>query len=230
MILTPVDERARLIAQVPLFSSLSAREIDALAGRVIERHFRPGDLLFSEGDPCGGLHVLVAGTVKIIKTSTSGREITLHIESAPSSIAEVPLFDGGPYPATVVAVDAVHCCILCCRDFQALCRDHPEMPPKILAAVGRRLRALVSLIESLTFGNVRQRFARLLLELAEDAGDDTFALPITLQEIALRLGTAREVISRNMSRFQAEGLVSLRKREVVVLNRHGLLREAETEL
>jgi len=217
------------IAQVSLFSSLAADELHSLALQTIERHFAPGDVVFREGDPCRGLHVLLAGSVKIVRSSPAGREIAISVETAPSTIAEVPLFDGGPYPASAHAIDHVVCGLLSRSAFHALCALHPDICPKILEAVGIRLRKMVELIESLSFGGVRQRLARLLLEFRDEADDDTFALPLTLQEIALRLGTAREVVSRNMSRFQAHGIISMHKRQIVLLNRRALVRDAETE-
>ena len=84
-------------------------------------------------------------------------------------------------------------------------------------------------VESVTFGSVRQRLARTLVEFCQQAGADEFTLPVTHQELALRLGTAREVVSRNLSRFQAEELIRIDKRTVVLLDRDGLEREAETE-
>ena len=228
--MTALAEKVHSLAQVPLFAGLSPKEAQALAERALERHFRPGEILFNEGEECQGLHVLVTGSVKICKTSPSGREIMLATETAPSSIAEVPLFDGGLYPATAYAIDEVAACIVGCRDFRALCLQHPEIPLKVLEELGRRLRSIVSLVESVTFGGVRQRLARVLLEFRDEAGDDTFALPVSLQELAHRLGTAREVISRNMSRFQAHGFLRVHKREIVILDRHGLLREADTDL
>jgi CRP/FNR family transcriptional regulator len=224
-----VAQRSDALAHLPLFSSLSERELEALSVRVVERHFAPGEVLFREGEECRGLHVLAAGSVKIVRSSAAGREIAIHVESAPSTVAEIPLFDGGPYPATACAIDDVVCYVLDRDTFRALCAEHPDICPKILASVGRRLRKLVSLIESLSFGGVRQRLARMLLEFRDAAGDDTFTLPLTLQEMALRLGTVREVISRNMSRLQAHGVIRMRKREIVILDRHALLRDAERE-
>jgi CRP/FNR family transcriptional regulator len=227
--MTVAVHRTDTIAQLPLFSSLSPHEMHALAARIVERHFEPGEVLFREGDACKGLHVLAAGSVKIVRTSPGGREITIYVESAPSSVAEFPLFDGGPYPATAYAVDRVTCHVLGAADFHALCAEHPDIAPKILVAVARRVRKMVDLIESLTFGGVRQRLARMLLDFRDEAGDDTFPLPLTLQEIAFRLGTAREVISRNMSRFQAHGIIRMHKREIVLLDRQALVRDADTE-
>lgn len=219
-----------ILSQTPLFAGLEPGDIEALAQRAIEKRYAPGEALFHEGEECSGLFVLGQGSVKIFKTSSSGREVMLAVESAPSSVAEVPLFDGGPYPATVSALDHVVAYLISKQDFRAVCRNHPEVPLKVLNMVGRRLRTLVSVVESVTFGSVRQRLARLLLDFADQEGRDSFLLPITHQELALRLGTVREVISRNLSRFQAEGLLRMQRREISLLDRAGLLREAETEL
>jgi len=222
--------RENTLARTPLFVSLAPREIEALSDLAVEKHFSSGQRLFHEGDPCEGLFVLGAGSVKIFKTSPSGREILLAIETAPGSVAEVPLFDGGAYPASVGAIEDVTAYLIRKESFQRVCHQHPEVPLKVLAVVGKRLRQLVTLIESVTFGSVRQRLARALLEFSQQAGSPSFALPVTHEELALRLGTVREVVSRNLSRFQAEGLLRVSRREIHLLNLPGLHQEAETEL
>ena len=105
-----------------------------------------------------------------------------------------------------------------------------ELPWQALAILGRRLRSQAGLIESVTFGKVRQRLARALLELADLAQSDSFNLPWTHQEIALNLGTVSEVVSRNLNRFEATGLIQTNHKEVVLTDRQGLEREAEAGL
>ncbi len=217
------------ILATPLFASLSAAEAQALAGRAVTKHYAPGEILAHEGAPPQGLFVIGQGSVKVFKVASSGREIMLTIETAPSTVAEVPLFDGGPVPASVVAVDEVVAYIISIRDLHQVCRQNPDVALKMLAVVGRRLRGLVSVVESVTFGSVRQRLARTLIDYGQQAGRDEFVLPVTHQELALRLGTAREVVSRNLSRFQAEKLIRIDRRTVVLVDREGLEREAETE-
>lgn len=222
--------KSKLFQQVALFAGMTAEEAEALAGRAVEKRYEAGQVLFHEGDACTGLFVIAQGSVKIYKTSGAGREVMLAIETAPSSVAEVPLFDGGPYPATVSAVSDVVAYTIAKRDFEQACRQSPDLPLKVLAVVGQRLRQLVRIVESVTFGSVRQRLARTLLELGEAAGANTFPLPVTHEELALRLGTVREVVSRNLSRFQAEGLLRIQRKEVTLLDPAGLEREADTEL
>jgi CRP-like cAMP-binding protein len=222
--------RSEILTRIPLFAGLTASEVGALAERTLEQRFAPGEILLHEGEPCHGFFVLGQGTVKIYKTSPGGREITLAVESAPSSVAEVPLFDGGPYPATVSAIDEVTAYLISKQDFRKFCLQHPAVALKVLAVVGRRLRTLVGVVEAVSFGSVRQRLARMLLDFGEQEGRNPFSLTATHQELASHLGTVREVVSRNLSRFQAEGLIRIQKKEVWILDAAGLEREAETEL
>jgi CRP/FNR family transcriptional regulator len=218
------------LISVSFFAILSPDQRASLAAAAIPRTFGPGEFLFHEGEPCQGLYVLTSGAVKIIKTTPSGRQILLGIEAAPSTVAEVPVFDGGAYPATVQAIEETQVLLILKRDFTELCHRSPGLALKFLEVFGRRLRQLVGLVELVTFGSVRQRLARMLLEFAEGARMEAFALPATHEELASRLGTVREVVTRNLSRFQAEGFVRVQRREIEVLDRQGLEAEANTEL
>jgi CRP/FNR family transcriptional regulator len=219
--------RAAILGKIPLFSSLEPGEIESLASRAAERRFDTDEALFWEGDECQGVFLLIEGAVKIFKTSSTGREMMLDLVSAPSSVAELPLFDRGPYPASVRAVKPSVTLFINRADFYQACRQNPDLPLKILAVVGRRLRNLVQVVESITFGSVTQRLARLLLDLDEEQGGGRITL--THQELASRLGTVREVVSRNLARFRVQGLVSIEGREIVLANPEGLRAEAEAE-
>jgi CRP-like cAMP-binding protein len=217
------------LAQMPLFASLTETEVQALGQRAVERRFAPEEMLFWEGEPCAGIFLIIQGSVKIFKTSPGGREMMLALETAPSTVAELPLFDGGPYPASVRAVEPVVALFINKSDFQQVCRQYPEVALKVLAVVGRRLRHLVGVVEAMTFGSVTQRLARLLLDAAKQAGTNEFDLPLTHQELASRLGTVREVVSRNLARFRAEGLLRIQGHQVAILDRAGMERESEPQ-
>jgi CRP/FNR family transcriptional regulator len=223
------SQKPGILPGISLFSGLNAGEIESITQLLIERRYAAGDMLFWEGEPCAGMFLIVQGTVKIFKTSASGRELVIGMETGPSSVAELPLFDGGPYPASVRTVTDVVTYFINKEDFQRVCRAHPDITLKILATVGRRLRHLVATIESITFGSVTRRLARFLLDMSRDAGADAFPLPVTHQELASRLGTVREVVSRNLMRFRAAGLIRVEEHQLTILDRAGLEREAESE-
>jgi CRP-like cAMP-binding protein len=223
------DLRRQTFDAMPLFTTLSPEERAEIAAMAVEKKYGAGQTLFLEGEACEGLWVIGQGAVKILKASPSGREIMLAVESAPSSVAELPLFDGGPYPASVAALRDTVVYLLRKDDFRRFCRQHPEVPIKVLAVVGRRLRTLVGLVETVTFGSVRQRLARTLLEAAAESRPGGIEVPYTHEELALRLGTVREVVSRNLARFHAEGMIRVVRRQIEIADAAALQAEAETE-
>jgi CRP/FNR family cyclic AMP-dependent transcriptional regulator len=217
---SPTDFR-RTLAKVAIFSSLTDSELQFLAGRAVLRHFAPRQMVFGEGEPCAGLYVVERGNIRIFKSSAGGREQVLSIDGPGSSIAEVPVFDGGNYPASAAAVDHATLLFVGKQDFQALCLAHPEVALKVLRVVGARLRRLVGIIEELSFTTVRHRLVSFLLRLAQREGTASaagleFSLPGSNQELAAQLGTVRELVSRNLSRLQAEGLLKLEGRRAVI--------------
>lgn len=210
-----------------LLSSLSPEELRTLAARTVRKQFKGGELLFSEGEPSHGLHIIAHGKVRIFKISPNGREQVLAVNQPGESVAELPMFDGGPYPASAVAIEDTQIAFISQRDFQSYCLEHPKVALKMLAIVGARLRRLVGIIEELSFTTIRQRLVSTLIRLAQTEGTKTgqgieFQLPWTHQELANQLGTVRELISRNLMRLQAEGLVDVDARQIVVKDMKGL--------
>jgi CRP/FNR family transcriptional regulator len=204
-----------------IFGGLDESEREMVARRARKKHFEAGELLFQEGDRCLGLHIVAAGRVRIFKSSPSGREQVLAIEGPGSTVAELPVFDGGNYPASAIAVDPTEIMFLPREEFRAFCLERPEVALKVLAAVGSRLRRLVDLIEELSFTTVRQRLAVQLVRLAKTSASKTdegvaFDLPDSHQEMAHKMGTVRELVSRNLTRLAAEGMLKLDGRHILV--------------
>lgn len=225
------NSAAAVLTKAQIFSGLEQNELAFLAQRAVRRRYASGEAVFGEGESCGGLYVVESGHVRIFKSSPGGREHVLSIEGPGSSVAELPVFDGGDYPASVSAIDDVTLLFVSKDDFQALCLAHPQVALKVLRVVGARLRRLVGIIEELSFTTVRHRLASFLLRQAQKEGRRTaegveLTLPANNQEIASQIGTVRELVSRNLSRLQAEHILRLDGRRVLVLDLKAL--EAET--
>src|SRR5689334_15792663 len=94
-----------ILKRVAIFADLSPAELQFLAERAVAREYGPGELVFSEDEACEGLFVVESGRLRIFKSSPSGREQVLSIEGPGSSVAELPVFDGGNYPASTAAVE-----------------------------------------------------------------------------------------------------------------------------
>ncbi len=220
------------LRHVSIFNGLTETELQFLAERAVPRTYSKGELLFTEGDPCTGLFVVETGKVRIFKSSPNGREQILTVEGPGSSVAELPLFDGGNYPASTAAVGEARIYFISRQDFHALCLVHPQVPLKVLKVVGGRLRKLVGIIEELSFTTVRSRLISALIRLAK-TGKKTAAgieiqLPASNQELASEIGTVRELVSRNLSRLQAEELIAMNAKTVIIPDLRRLQKELET--
>jgi CRP/FNR family transcriptional regulator len=209
-----------ILRKVAIFADLSEAELQFLAERAVSRDYESGDIVFSEGEPCAGLFVVETGALRIYKSSPSGREQVLSIEGPGSSVAELPVFDGGNYPASTSAAKPTRVLFVSKQDFYSLCLVHPKVALKVLKVVGARLRRLVGIIEELSFTTVRSRLVSFLVRIARE-GKKTprgieASLPASNQELASHIGTVRELVSRNLSRLQAEGLIMVDGKTLIV--------------
>lgn len=221
-----------ILRKTPLFANLTETEMRALCARANNKQFHRGELLFNEGDACTGLFLVASGKIRIFKMSAAGREQVLAIEGPGSSFAELPIFDGGNYPASASALEDSEVLFISRKDFQNFCREHPEVALKVIAVVGSRLRRLIGIIEDLSFTTVRQRLIALILRLTQAMGTPSkegihVELTKTHQDLAAELGTVRELVSRNLSRLQAEGFLEVDGRKIIVKDLAGLRREQD---
>jgi len=208
----PSASAAALIRHIPLFAELDEPAILRLSERCVSRNVGAGHVLFITGDECRGLYIIETGRVRIYRTNSEGREQVLHVEGPGRPVAELPLFDGGPYPASAVALEETRLIFLPRADFESLYRTNPDIAQAIIRALGRRLRHLVHVTETLAFRDVAARLALLLVGYAERTGRDTpdgieLTLDRTQEELAIEIGAARESVSRAMKQLRRKGLV-----------------------
>ncbi len=231
----PAISSKQILKATSLFAALDDAELSALAARSGARSYGRSEVLFSEGEPCAGLYVVVSGRVRIFKTSLSGREHVLALEGPGASIAELPVFDGGNYPASAAAVEDAEALFISRADLRAICLEHPEVSLKMLQVVGSRLRRLVGIIEELSFTTVRHRLISWLLRAARSEGRKsgrgvTFSLSASHQDLASQIGTVRELVSRNLARLQAQSFIEMNGREITILDQEALESELSSSL
>ena len=207
---------------IPLFSQLDERILGSLAGRCVRRNVGAGVVLFAGGEPYRGLYMIESGRVRVYRLSSDGREQVLHIEGPGRPVAELPLFDGGPYPASAVTLDECRLLFLPRADFEQAYRANPDFAHAIILALGKRLRHFVHVTETLAFRDVASRLALLLAGYADQSGQPTgdgieLTLGRTQEEIALEIGAARESVSRAFKQLQAKGLLASVDRDRVII-------------
>lgn len=210
----------QVLARCPLFAELAHEDLAALADIAVRRQQRAGETLFLAGDRPEGLHVVVRGRVRIqVASPETGRPLVLTVEHPYHAVAELPSFDGGPYPAHGEAELTSETVFLPQDRLDRLLDTRPRLSRVLLRTLGRRLRRLVGLIERLSFQEVVQRLAGHLLARAH--GGLPFELD-TNAAIAAALGTVPELASRNLSRLAQQGAIALDGRTVTGIDAQAL--------
>jgi CRP-like cAMP-binding protein len=216
------QEAIETLRNLSLFAGLTDESIEAVADRAVFRNVTRDSVLFRCGEPCRGLYVVVRGRVRVYRSNGDGREQVLHTQEAGQPLAEVPLFDGGPYPASARAMEDSRLLFLGSDSFAWLVRSHPEIAEATIRELGRRLRRMIQLVEKISLRDVPARVAITLLEYSKaegqlDAGG-TFLLPRTQEQLAAELGTTRESVSRAFARLKKEGLIAQRGTSIRILD------------
>lgn len=221
------------VAGLPFFEGLPRETLEAVVERMVPRSLPRGYTLFRKGERCRGVYVLVSGQVEIYRATSDGREQVLHVENPVQTIAELPFFDTGLYPAAARTTRASKVLFLSLDDLQRLYRHHPEVAEAIIRNLGQRLRALVTLVEKISLKSVPARVAATLLEIAERAGrledGGTFTLSSTHTELAHQLATSRESVARAFAHFRNEGWIRQEGRCVTLRSLSALEQQAQGE-
>lgn len=211
------------LRRLPLFTDLSDDELSSIAQNVSRVCYEKGTVIFSEGEACHELLVVEEGTVKIVKSAPNGRLQLIGIERRGNSLAIEPVFDGGRYVASAETASPTVLLRLPAEEFLDVCLKNPSLAHKVFKVLAGRLRRLARLVEDLSFSTVRSRLIAHLVHLAEETGHETergieFRLPENNEELAARLGTVRELVSRNLGRLHGAGLIEMSRRAIRVPN------------
>ncbi len=196
------------VRRLPLFAGISDPACRALAARSAQRTYEAGETLFAAGADARGLYVLVRGRVRVVR-ETAGRRHVLHEERPGGTLGEVPLFEGGGYPATAIAAEPTTCLVVGRDAIAAAMRADPELAWRFLGRLATRVRTLVERVDGLAARSVPQRLAALLVARHEGSTGASGAVTLggTQQEVAEELGTVREVVVRAVRALCASGAI-----------------------
>ena len=218
---------AELLAAVPYLHGLPEGVLVALAARTQLRRFAAAGVIFNEGDPSAGLFLIEQGVVKISRFSQKGREHILHLLHRGDTFNDVAALDGGPNPATATAYTDAAVWHVGHADLRDVADQHPALDWAFITSLAGRTRHLVGLVEDLTARSVKGRLARLLLEQAQANAAAEIPALLTQEEMANRLGTVREMVSRALRSLAAQGVIEFDRHRIVILDADQLAQEAE---
>ncbi len=193
-----------------------ARDILAKSARIVEAPV--GTIGYREGGACGVYVMRLAGQSRVYKMSSSGREILLYRVAAGETcvITTTCLLGNSNYPASTIVEEPIKDVIIPSAAFNQLMVDSKVFRTFVMTNYGALISDLIVLLDEVAFHSLDARLAKLLL----DTGSATISR--THQLIADELGTAREVVSRQLKRFEQKGWVTLGRGHVELTNRPAL--------
>ena len=217
-----------LIRRVPLFATLSDDEFSCLQSVFLIRSFLRNQVIFLEEETGKYMYIVLAGKVKVTKTTADGKETVLAIQQAGDFFGEMALLDGQTTPATVSAMEDCRIAMVSNEDFHRHLMHNEKVVQAIIQVLCARLRQVWGRIQSLSYATADARIRGTLLQLSRRHGvpDDRgiiIDLKITHQDLAGMVGTSRETVSRTLAQLRRDGVLLIEGRRIIVLNPRSLL-------
>ncbi len=213
--------KKQALKNIPLFSELTSRQLEQIAHISTIEKYPKNKLIFLEGDSYRGFYIVLKGSAKIYKTSTDGKEVILHLINPPFPFADVPLFEGGSYPANAQSLTDSSILFIPKNEFINLILKSPEISLKITAGFAKRLRLMSKQLEDITLKEVSNRLANYILGEIKRSGNDKLPEPfvklaISKATIASLLGTITETLSRTFKKLQKENIIRVEGKKIFV--------------
>jgi CRP/FNR family transcriptional regulator, dissimilatory nitrate respiration regulator len=210
------------LAKIHLFQGLPPDQLAALDQITAARTYERGQEIFQQGDPAGGFYAVLAGRVKIYKSSAAGKEFILHVFGPGDAFAEVPVFAGGEYPASASSLETAELLFFPRDRFRSLMGRMPDLAMNMLGLLSGRLREFTRTIENLSLKEVPARLAAHLLLLHETTGTSSFKLDLPKGHLASYLGTTPETLSRILKKMDEMELINMAGHQITILNEEEL--------
>lgn len=219
----PDDLPQVLLALYPALISLPADQLAAVCPPTALLRLPAGAQLFAEHQHCPGFPLILTGTIKVVKSTAGGREMLLYRVGPGGSciITSSCLLGRAPYSARGVAETPLSLLALPTAMFEQLVAENRLFRDFVFHLFAERIAELMQLVEEVAFHRLDQRLAKRLLA----KGD---AIHATHQLLAEELGSVREIVSRLLNGFAAQGLVALGREHITIIDRVGLQHLADT--
>jgi len=219
-----------LFTRIFEFESLPRERLRQIAALAVPRHFDSGQVVYVEGEPAEWFYLLESGWVKATRMSRDGREQAMMFLQAGEVFGDIAVLTGKNYPGTVLALEPVDVWGIPAEPFLKLVEQNSDLAMMVIRRLGARVLYFLDLVEDLSLRSVETRLAGTLLQHAEKR-DSQLVVPrrywTTFDEMAVRLGTVRDVLSRALKTLETDGLLRVEKQGIILLDPDGLKERSE---
>jgi CRP/FNR family transcriptional regulator len=214
-------DRVKILKQTEIFKGLDTGALQEISRSTQVIKLGRKQILFLAGEESKGLYIIAEGSIRAYKTSASGREQTIHVEKAISTIGEVPLIDDGKHPSTATAEENSTLLLLEKNLFVKFALQYPEILLALAKVFAKRLRHCAMLVEIISLEEVNKRLAHFLCDEVKQKykllnGEVRLKLTLTHNEIATRIGSVREVVTRAFHNLEDRKLIEFKDKELII--------------
>jgi len=203
---------------VPIFQELATGQLDTIESIVQHHHYQPGETIFNAADSLDTLLIVAGGQVKVYQLAANGREQLLYLLQTGDIDGEAALFENKQRTSYAEALVPTDICSIRRDDFQHLMQTYPSISINVLNVFGKRLTQLEKQTTSTATESVEARLANYLTETAASLDVSAFKLPLKKKDLATFLGTTPETISRKLTSFEKQGLITQKPGKVIQIN------------
>ena len=216
---------------VPLFRGIPAIELKHIQACLIEKKVPKGQMLYLEGDKCNRILIVKSGRIKIFKISSGGREQILEILNPGDSCACNPGSQVWSCSSSAQALTEAVVWTISREQYTQLVRNNTQLSRSLTNLLAERLCRFGCLIEQVSLNDTQKRLARFILDMHENSvakrrEHNIISIPFTREEIAQRVGSTRETVTRHLNYFKKTGLIGIRPKEILILDVDGLQKAA----
>lgn len=211
-------ETLKYIKKSTLFAGLDNNELQSLSDTITIKRLKKGEILFLDGDEASGFYTVLEGKIRVFKSNPDGKEYTIHVITPGQIFGEVAIFEGKHFPASSIAIENSVVGFFPKDRFLALIKEYPNISLKIIGSLARFLREYNQMVEDLALKEVPARIARYLLTKIGGTNKKVINLDIKKTELALKLGTISETLSRNLRKMKDNGIIRVDNQQITILD------------
>jgi CRP/FNR family cyclic AMP-dependent transcriptional regulator len=211
-----------VVSKIPFLACLSEAEIAVLKNAIVEKDFLKNQVILHEADTLNYLYFVYSGKVKATQISADGQEMILAIRKRGDFFGEMAILDGMTAPATVVAIEDTKVGFISKRDFENHLLQNRRALMEIISMLCSRLREAWLMLKILSFADAEQRIRMVLINIGDQFGvkdprGTIINLRLTHKDIAELATTARETVTRAISRFVQSGEIAILEKKYILL-------------
>lgn len=215
-------DKADILHSSVLFSGLQEKDLKRISGIASIRVFEKGQAIFSEGDGADTLFVLGNGRIEVYKLSPEGKKQVLRVVLPGEIFAEAAVFSGKSYPAYADATTDSEILCIAREEFLSLLQSNPQLSLSLLGALADLLRGFTGMIEDLCLRDVSARVAKFILDRSMKTGRDFFRLEMKMGELAQKICTVSETLSRTLRKMRVKGIIDVKGKTITILDKEAL--------